>query len=118
MLDAGFAASILDSLRDPVLVADTEHTIRYMNRAAIAHYEEGESLLGRSLLDCHNERSCDMIVEILAAMQQEGVEEQLITDDEEHRIFMRAVRDPAGRVLGYYERYEPPSQPQEGLSNT
>jgi hypothetical protein len=56
------------------------------------------------------------MVEILAAMQQDGLEEQLITDDEEHRIFMRAVRDPQGRVLGYYERYEPPSQPQEGPS--
>jgi len=108
MIDAGFMAAILDSLKDPVLVADTEHTIRYLNRAAIVYYEEGESLLGRSLLDCHNERSCRMMVEILAAMQQEGLVEQLITDDEKHRIFMRAVRDPQGHVLGYYERYEPP----------
>ena len=114
MLDAGFMSALLDSLKDPVLVADTEHTIFYMNRAAIVHYEEGESLLGRSLLECHNERSCRMIVEILAAMQQEGLEEQLITDDEEHRIFMRAVRDPGGRLLGYYERYEPPCLRQEG----
>lgn len=113
MIDAGFMSALLDSLKDPVLVADTEHTIFYMNRAAIAHYEEGESLLGRSLLDCHNERSCRMIAEILAAMQQEGVEEQLITDDEEHRIFMRAVREPGGDVIGYYERYEPPSPRQE-----
>ena len=108
MIDAGFMSALLDSLKDPVLVADTEHTILYMNRAAIAHYKEGEGLLGRSLLECHNERSCRMIVEILAAMQQGGVEEQLITDDEEHRIFMRAVRDSDGRLLGYYERYEPP----------
>jgi PAS domain-containing protein len=109
MIDAEFMAAILDSLKDPVLVADTEHTILYLNQAAIAHYEEGESLLGQSLLDCHNERSCRTMVEILAAMQQEGLVERLITDDEEHRIFMRAVRDPQGRVLGYYERYEPPS---------
>jgi PAS domain-containing protein len=117
MIDAGFMAAILDSLKDPVLVADTEHTILYLNRAAIAYYEEGESLLGRSLLDCHNERSCHMMVEILAAMQQERLEEQLITDNEKRRIFMRAVRDPQGRVLGYYERYEPPSPRQEGASN-
>ncbi len=118
MIDVGFMAAILDSLKDPVLVADTEHIIRYMNPAAVAHYEEGVSLLGRSLLDCHNERSCHMIVEILAAMQQAGVQEWLITDDEEHRIFMRAVRDPEGRVLGYYERYEPPSPRQDGRPNT
>jgi PAS domain-containing protein len=109
MIDAGFLSTLLDSLKDPVLVADTEHTIFYMNQAAVAHYEEGESLLGRSLLECHNKRSCRMILEILAAMQQEGLEERLITDNEKHRIFMRAVRDPGGRLLGYYERYEPPS---------
>lgn len=117
MIDAGFMAAILDSLKDPILVADTEHIIRYMNQAAIVHYEEGKDLLGCSLFDCHNERSCRMMVEILAAMQQEGVEEELITDDEKHRIYMRAIRDPDGRVLGYYERYEPPSPRSEGVSN-
>jgi len=45
-------AAVLDSLKDPLLFADTEHVIRYMNKAAIAYYSEGESLLGRSLLDC------------------------------------------------------------------
>jgi PAS domain-containing protein len=113
MIDASFLSALLDSLKDPVLVADTEHTVFYMNQAAVAYYEEGESLLGRSLLECHDARSCDMILEILTAMQQEGLEEQLITDNEKHRIFMRAVRDPGGRLLGYYERYEPPSPRQE-----
>jgi DUF438 domain-containing protein len=107
MIDATLMAAILDSLKDPVLFADTEHITRYMNEAAIAYYEEGESLIGGSLLDCHNERSQQMMKEILAAMH-EGLEEQLITDNEKHRIYMRAVRDAGGKVLGYYERYEPP----------
>jgi PAS domain-containing protein len=107
MMDATLMAAILDSLKDPVLVADTGHMIRYMNKAAIAYYEEGESLMGRSLLDCHNEQSQQTMIEILAAMH-EGEEERLITDDEKHRIYMRAVRDGDGGVLGYYERYEPP----------
>jgi PAS domain-containing protein len=108
MIDATFLAAILDSLKDPVLVADTEHVTRYMNKAAIAYYEEGEALIGRSLLDCHNEQSQQTMVDILAAMQADGLEEQLITDNEKHRIYMRAVRDANGVVLGYYERYEPP----------
>jgi PAS domain-containing protein len=110
MVDADFLAAILDSLKDPVLVADPQHVTRYMNRAAIAHYKEGESLIGRSLLDCHQEVSQRMMVDILAAMQSNGLDEQLITDDEKHRIYMRAVRDKAGTVLGYYERYEPPAR--------
>ena len=107
MISASLLAAILDSQRDPILFADTEHVTRYMNKAALAYYDEGESLIGRSLLDCHNERSRQMMVEILAEMH-EGLDECLITDNDEHRIFMRVVRDPDGQVLGYYERYEPP----------
>jgi PAS domain-containing protein len=102
-------AAILDSLKDPLLFADTEHIIRYMNKAAIAYYSERESLIGRSLLDCHNEHSQQQIIEILAAMQA-GEEERLITDNEKHRIYMRAVRGADGQVVGYYERYEPPAK--------
>jgi len=107
MMDVTFMAAILDSLKDPLLFADTEHIIRYMNKAAIAYYSEGASLLGRLLLDCHNKESQQQIIEILAAMQA-GEEERLITDNEKHRIYMRAVRGVDGQVLGYYERYEPP----------
>ena len=45
----------------------------------------------------------------LAAMH-EGLDERLIADNEKHRIYMRAVRDEDGNVLGYYERYEPPAK--------
>ncbi len=112
MIGASLMAAILDSLKDPILFADTEHVTRYMNKAAIAHYEEGEDLIGRSLLDCHNERSRQMMIGILAEMR-EGLEERLITDNEKHRIFMRAVRGTEGQVLGYYERYESPKR-EEG----
>ena len=107
MVDTNLMAAILDSLKDPLLFADTAHMVRYMNKAAIAYYSEGEKYLGRSLLDCHNEQSQHTIIETLAAMRT-GLQERLITDDEEHRIYMRAVRDENGQVLGYYERYEPP----------
>jgi DUF438 domain-containing protein len=109
MIDATLIAAILDSLKDPILFADTGHITRYMNKAAIAHYEGGASLIGRSLLECHNERSQALMIEILAAMHA-GEEERLITDNEEHRVYMRAVRDAEGRLLGYYERYEPPAR--------
>ena len=107
MIDATLMAALLDSLRDPLLFADTDHVIRYMNTSAIEHYDEGKSLIGRSVLDCHNEQSQETIVEVLTAMHI-GEEERLITDSEEQRIYMRAVRDADGQLLGYYERYEPP----------
>ncbi len=105
MTDATLPAQVLDSLTDPVLVADTEHTVVYMNSAAVDHYTGGEALMGTSLLDCHNEHSQKMMIEVLAALRA-GEEERLISDDEKRRIYMRAVRDEAGELVGYYERYE------------
>jgi DUF438 domain-containing protein len=110
MINAYTTAAILDSLKDPVMFVDTGHTIRYMNKAAVAHFDQGKALLGTSLLDCHNRRSCEIIVETLAAMR-DGEDERLITDNEKHRIYMRAVRDASGQVIGYYERYAPPGVP-------
>ena len=109
MIEYDLLAAILDSLNDPVVFADTQHTIQYMNKAAIERYKErgGADLIGSSLLECHNEQSQQMIIEILAAMHN-GEEERLITDSEKHRAYMRVVRDSDGKLLGYYERYEPP----------
>ena len=109
MTDASLMACLLDSMKNPVVFADMDHIIRYMNKPAVAHYKEGESLLGQSVLDCHNAESQRQIIEISAAMQR-GEEERLITDNDKWRIYMRAVRDPAGTLIGYYERYEPPAK--------
>ena len=110
MIDSKTMSFILDSLKNPVLYTDTNHIVRYMNKAAIENYDDGEKLLGTNLLDCHNEKSQKMMLEIFAAMRT-GLEEQIITDDEKHKIYMRAVRDREGTLIGYYERYEPPSKP-------
>ena len=107
MTDPQLIAAILDGLRDPVLFCDTDHVMQYMNKAAIAHFKEGEGLLGRSVMGCHNERSRRVIVETLA-MLEAGAEERLISDTDQSRIYMRAVRNVEGKVAGYYERYEPP----------
>jgi PAS domain-containing protein len=105
MVDHTTLLAILDSLPDPILVADTDHVTRYMNQAAIDFYEGGADLIGRSLLDCHNDQSQREMIEILAALHA-GEQERLITLTDEKRVYMRAVRDPEGKVLGYYERYE------------
>ena len=110
MPDPALMAALLDSIKDPLLFADTQHVIRYMNKAAIAHFDDGAALLDRSLLDCHNEDSRRKIIEISAAMQA-GEDERLINEDDKQRIYMRAVRDADGKLLGYYERDEPFAKP-------
>ncbi len=106
-LELSLAACFLDSLKTPYLFTDTHHTILYMNSAAMEHYSQGADLLGTSLLECHNQESQKLILEIFEEMKA-GLEERLITDNAKYRIYMRAVRDSHGRLLGYYERYEPP----------
>jgi len=115
MISTMILEAILDSLKDPLLYADAKHVIRYMNTAAKTYYKEGEKLIGTSLLDCHDEQSCKVIIDLLEAMNT-GVDERLITDNEKHRIYMRAVRDADGNVLGNFERYEPPRTLRESHS--
>jgi nitrogen-specific signal transduction histidine kinase len=113
MTDTKLMAAILDSLKDPVLFCDTNHIMRYMNKAASAHYKEGRDLLGRSVMECHNERSREIIIETYA-MFEAGEDERLISDTEKNRVYMRAVRNREGGVVGYYERYEPPRPAGDG----
>ena len=98
---------LLDSLKDAFVFVDTEHIIRYMNSAAVARYKDGASLTGKLIFSCHNSESCGMILEIFEKMKA-GLTEEIITDNEKHRIYMRSVRDENGNLIGYYERFEPP----------
>jgi len=101
--------AFIESLGQPFVFVDAGHTIRYVSRTAESHYGMAKSeLLGKSIFDCHNPESCRVIREVFAALEQ-GEEERQITDNERHRIWMRAVRGSDGRLLGYFERYERPA---------
>ena len=47
--------SIIDQDREAVVICDLDHTILYMNPAAVVDYGKygGAALLGKSLLACH-----------------------------------------------------------------
>ncbi len=51
--------SIIDQDHASVVICNLQHEIIYMNPAAIANYKNygGASLLGKSLMNCHNEKS-------------------------------------------------------------
>jgi hypothetical protein len=102
--------NILDSWDRPVVFCDTGHVIRYVNQPARKHYAKWGDILGKSIFDCHNEKSCRAIREIFGRMK-EGETEVMITDSPKHRAYMRAVRGENNELLGYYERYEPPAKP-------
>ena len=59
--------SVLEADRAAVVICDLEHTIIYMNPVAIERYSKwgGKELMGKSLLNCHNEKSREMIIKVI-----------------------------------------------------
>lgn len=59
--------SIVDQDRLSIVICDLEHTIIYMNPAAIKDYHKygGAALIGKSLLNCHNADSNTKIHQII-----------------------------------------------------
>jgi DUF438 domain-containing protein len=98
---------IFDSWNDSVVFVDTDHIIQYLNAPARIHYAKWGDVLGKSIFDCHNADSCRMIRDCFARLQNDE-EEILFADNPKHRVYMRGVRDTKGKLIGYYERYEPP----------
>jgi DUF438 domain-containing protein len=102
--------AFLDSLEYPFVFVDTDHVIRYMNKAAVERYKGRPAEVGRSIFDCHNENSNRIILDVFSRLEN-GEEEVIIADTEEHRVYMRAIRAEDGTLIGYYERFEPPLGP-------
>lgn len=106
-----FFKSIIDSDIAPVVVCDTSHKIIYMNPTAIARYAKrgGASLIGQSLLDCHNEDSNDKIKAVLEWFGKSAENNRIFTfhnPKENKDVYMIALRDDCGELIGYYEKHE------------
>ena len=106
-----FFKSVLEQDRCAVVLCDLDHTIVYMNPAAGKRYAKsgGMALVGKSLLDCHSPKANEMIKKV-AAWFGESREHNLIytfyNEKENKDVYMVALRDEAGKLIGYYEKHE------------
>ena len=103
--------SILEQDPMPVVVCDLDHIIVYMNPSAIDRYQKwgGDSLLGKNLLDCHNDRSCELIRKVVAWFSESKDNNRIHTfynEKENKDVYMVALRDSDGKLIGYYEKHE------------
>ena len=110
MLNAMFK-SIIDQDRAAVVICDLDHTIVYMNDAAVKNYAKrgGAALLGTSLMDCHNARSCEIIEEVVNWFAKSEDNNMIFTyrDDAKNKEeYMVALRDENKKLIGYYEKHE------------
>lgn len=103
--------SIIEQDKRSVVICNLEHEIIYMNPAAIAKYQKngGDKLIGTSLLNCHNDRSCELIKKVIAWFE-ESTEHNIIyifhNTKENRDVYMVALRDENGTLIGYYEKHE------------
>ena len=99
--------SVIETDRSAVVICDTNHKIVYMNKVAIEKYHK--DLTGSSLLDCHNAKSNEIILKIVDWFG-ESMENNMIYTykniKENKDVYMVALRDDEGNLIGYYERHE------------
>lgn len=103
--------SVLEQDRAPVVICNLEHIIVYMNPAAEVNYAKsgGIKLLGSNLLDCHNERSNEIIKKVVAWFGESTENNMIYTERNEVKnkdVYMVALRDEDGTLIGYYEKHE------------
>ncbi len=103
--------SIIEQDKCSVVICNLEHEIIYMNPAAIAKYQksDGAKLIGTSLINCHNDRSCELIKKVITWFEESPEHNIIYTfhNTKENRdVYMVALRDENGTLIGYYEKHE------------
>lgn len=101
--------SIIEQDNAAVVICDLEHTVIYMNPAAKQQYKKYGNLLGKSLLDCHNDKSRETIKKVVNWFTESENHNLIYTFHNEKQnkdVYMVALRDDNGRLIGYYEKHE------------
>lgn len=106
-----FFKSVIDQDQCAIVICNLEHEIIYMNPAAIARYAKsgGAELVGKSLLNCHNEESIAMIHKVLDWFGESREHNRIYSfrnEKENKDVYMIALRDEDGTLIGYYEKHE------------
>ena len=103
--------SVLEQDRSAVVLCNLEHKIIYMNPVAKERYKKhgGADLVGKSILDCHNEKSRDIILNVVEWFAQRTDNNIVYTysnEKENKDVYMVALRDDNKALIGYYEKHE------------
>ena len=106
-----FFKSIIDTDTAAVVVCNLEHDIVYMNPAAAERYKKhgGYELMGKSLLDCHTPVANEKIKQVVDWFSKSPDNNRVYTfynEKENKDVYMIALRDDSGTLIGYYEKHE------------
>ena len=99
--------SVLEQDIAPVVVCDINSEIVYMNPSAVKRYHK--DLTGSSIKDCHPPKANEMIDKVISWFKESKDNNIIYTyhnDKENKDVYMVALRDDDGELIGYYEKHE------------
>ena len=101
-----FFKSVIDQDPAPVVICDPMHIVVYMNPAAVRHYRV--DITGKSIKSCHNADSNKTIDRVVAWFRDSKDHNTVFTfrnEKENKDVYMIALRDDNGELIGYYEKH-------------
>ncbi len=99
--------SIIDADTQPVVVCDIDSTVVYMNPASIKKYRV--DIVGKSIKCCHNSDSndkIDRVIEWFSKSKDNNIVHTFYDEKKNKDVYMVALRDDGGELIGYYEKHE------------
>ncbi len=108
---SAFLKSVIDSDDAPIVICNLGHEIIYINPSAAERYLKwgGYSLVGKSLLNCHSKESAEKINQVIEWFKANKSNNKVYTfynQKENKDVYMIALRDNNGELIGYYEKHE------------
>lgn len=98
---------ILNSYPYFIIFVDNDYMIRFMNKTAQNHYlKKGKSLMGKSLFECHNEKSIEKIKKNYEEIKITGKDIFVFVNSRNQRVYMQGVKNEKGEWIGFIERFE------------
>ena len=108
--------SVLDQDTAPIVVCDMDDIIVYMNPSAKERYHK--DLTGKSIKDCHPQKANEMIDKVVSWFKESKDNNIIYTyhnEKENKDVYMVALRDDDGSLIGYYEKHEYRNKETVGL---
>ena len=98
---------ILNSYPYFIVFVDNDYIIRFMNKPAQDHYlKKGKNLIGKSIFDCHNEKSIEKIKKNYEEIKTTGKDVFIFVNSKNQRVYMQGVKNEKGECIGFIERFE------------